>query len=94
MKTKFHFQAVPGAGPLYRQVAEYLKELIVSGDIAYGERLPSEQELAELLSVSRLTLRKGLSILIAQNLIFQTEDRSLLELYRCLFGKIVFSVNR
>ena len=71
MKNKFHFQAVQGAEPLYRQVAEYLKKLIVSGDISYGERLPSEQELAELLSVSRLTLRKGLSILIAQNLIFQ-----------------------
>lgn len=71
MKTNFNFQIKNSSDPLYRQVAEYLRSQIVSGKLAPGERLPPEQELAEHLSVSRLTLRKGLGILIAQNLITQ-----------------------
>lgn len=57
--------------PLYKQTADYLQKLILSGELQAGEQLPSEVDLAEQLGVSRLTLRKSLSILIAGGLIKQ-----------------------
>ena len=57
--------------PLYKQAADYLSGLIRSGQLKPGEMLPSEIKLAEELKISRLTLRKSLSILAAQGLISQ-----------------------
>ncbi len=48
---------------LYRQVADQMRGLIERGDFAPGSRLPSERELAELLAVSRPTVREALIVL-------------------------------
>jgi len=53
----------------YEQVADQLYELIVAGDLARGERLPSETVLAHEFGVSRATVREALRHLAAQNLI-------------------------
>ncbi len=53
----------------YEQVADQLRELITSGVLAPGERLPSESELARELGVSRATVREALRALAAQNLL-------------------------
>jgi GntR family transcriptional regulator, uxu operon transcriptional repressor len=45
---------------LYRQIADQLSTLIVSGEFAKGQRLPSERELAALLGVSRPSVREAL----------------------------------
>ncbi|MDS9466100.1 FadR/GntR family transcriptional regulator [Paracoccus sp. MBLB3053] len=44
----------------YRQVADQIMALVASQALAPGERLPSERDLAELLSVSRPSLREAL----------------------------------
>ncbi|WP_134678727.1 FadR/GntR family transcriptional regulator [Paracoccus ravus] len=44
----------------YRQVADQIMALVASQELAPGERLPSERDLAELLSVSRPSLREAL----------------------------------
>ncbi|MTH76142.1 FadR/GntR family transcriptional regulator [Paracoccus aestuariivivens] len=44
----------------YRQVADQIMALVATQALAPGERLPSERDLAELLSVSRPSLREAL----------------------------------
>ncbi len=50
----------PQRVPLSQQARLYLRELIEAGQYQPGERLPSQDELAAQLSVSRLTLRDAL----------------------------------
>ena len=54
------------------QVARHLRELIVTGDLPLGARLPSEEQLAESFGVSRATVREALRMLSAENLIETT----------------------
>ncbi len=53
----------------YEQVADQLRELILAGELARGERLPNETVLAQEFGVSRATVREALRLLAAQNLI-------------------------
>ena len=53
----------------YEQVYDQLRELITSGELKRGERLPNETVLAAEFGVSRGTVREALRILAAQNLI-------------------------
>jgi DNA-binding FadR family transcriptional regulator len=53
----------------YEQVADQLRDLIVSGRLARGERLPNETVLAREFGVSRATVREALRLLTAQSLI-------------------------
>ena len=53
----------------YEQVADQLRELIVTGTVPQGGRLPSETVLARDLGVSRTTVRGALRLLAAQGLI-------------------------
>lgn len=48
---------------LYRQVADQMRILIERGEFAPGSKLPAERELAELLAVSRPTVREALIVL-------------------------------
>jgi GntR family transcriptional repressor for pyruvate dehydrogenase complex len=50
------------------QVAEQMKELVLSGKWAPGEHLPSEGSLAEMFQVSRVTIRQGIHQLVALGL--------------------------
>lgn len=51
------------------QIANAIRESIISGALPVDERLPSESELAEQFNVSRPTVREALKRLAAQNLI-------------------------
>ena len=55
--------------PLYIKIAEGLIGQVESGDLAPGDRLPSERELSELLGVNRMTLRRALRVLEAQGIV-------------------------
>lgn len=48
---------------LYHQVADQMRSLIEQGKFAPGSKLPAERELAELLAVSRPTVREALIVL-------------------------------
>lgn len=45
--------------PMYRQVADQLKEAIARGDASPGERLPSIREMARDLNISVITVKRA-----------------------------------
>ncbi|MCH2115718.1 MAG: GntR family transcriptional regulator [Pirellulales bacterium] len=53
----------------YKQVADGLRKLILCGELAPGERLPTERELCQQFSASRITIRRALQILADEILI-------------------------
>jgi DNA-binding FadR family transcriptional regulator len=54
---------------LYRQIAEQLRLLMVSGEFALGSRLPAERDLAVQLGVSRPSVREALIALEVEGMI-------------------------
>lgn len=55
--------------PLYRQIKEEIAARIGSGRWAPGRRLPSENELVEMLGVSRMTINRALRELAGDGLL-------------------------
>ena len=51
------------------QIAQAIKDAIISGELIVDERLPSETELCDQFQVSRSTVREALKRLAAQSLI-------------------------
>lgn len=58
-----------GDGPLYQQLTERIRRAISEGDLAIGQRLPSERALAESLAVSRATVVTAYEALRAERLV-------------------------
>ena len=58
-----------GGGPLYLQIHRQIRELILSGDLPTGTRLPSERELATMLRVNRTTVSTAYQELFADGLV-------------------------
>jgi DNA-binding FadR family transcriptional regulator len=52
-----------------KQIAQRLREAILDGRLKVGERLPTEEELAQKYGVSRATIREALKRLAAQSLV-------------------------
>lgn len=57
--------------PLYIQIRASLKAQISQGLLAPGKKLPSEDELAAVYGVSRMTVRQGLASLIDDGLLYR-----------------------
>ncbi len=54
---------------LYRHIADQVAALIARGEFPPGSRLPAERELAQLLGVSRPSVREGLIALEVEGLV-------------------------
>ncbi len=61
--------------PLYYQLYKILKERIGKGEFGPGDFLPSENQLAALYDVSRLTVREALAELVKEGLIEKKKGR-------------------
>jgi GntR family transcriptional regulator len=57
------------ADPLYRRIAEDLRQRIASGELAPGTQLPTELELREQYQASRNTVRDAVKSLINRRLV-------------------------
>lgn len=61
--------------PLYYQISQILEKMITKGKIKPGEKLPSEEVLANEFEVSRPTVNKAISLLIRKSLVFQERGK-------------------
>lgn len=55
--------------PLYQQVATEIEFDILQGKYQPGEQLPTETELCDCFSVSKITIRQAVQILVKKNLV-------------------------
>lgn len=55
--------------PLYLQIHQQIRQLILTGDLPVGTRLPSERDLADMLEVNRTTVSKAYQELFADGLV-------------------------
>lgn len=61
--------------PLYYQIKTRLLEAIENGQLKPGDRVPSERELTERFSVSRMTARQALTELESQGYLFRVQGK-------------------
>lgn len=61
--------------PKYHQIREALSRQINAGFFSPGDKLPTEQRLAELYGVSRLTVRQAISQLSAEGIIRSVQGK-------------------
>ena len=55
--------------PVYIQIHNQIKKDIEAGKWKIGEKIPSERELAENFSVSRMTLRQAIQTLVDEGIL-------------------------
>ena len=58
-----------GHSQLTMQVVDHVRDLIASGELKPGDRLPPERELARKLKISRSSLRAGIGFLAAMGVL-------------------------
>ena len=63
--SEFHLDTTKNL-PLYRLLADQLRQWILTGVLAPGEKLPGSRELQKLLRVSAITIEGGLNILVEE----------------------------
>ena len=61
--------------PIYLQLAEQIKDMILNGDVSAGEALPSVRQLAVDYQVNPITVSKSYQILVDEELV--TKKRGL-----------------
>ena len=58
-----------GNKPMYRQIADALREKIRAGELKPGDALPTESSLQEAFNVSRVTVRQALKLLTEEQIV-------------------------
>ena len=57
--------------PIYVQIAEWLENEILFGNIVSDEKIYSQYQLAEMFSINPATAAKGLNILASENILYK-----------------------
>ncbi|PYZ94002.1 transcriptional regulator [Salipaludibacillus keqinensis] len=59
--------------PLYRQIANQMKEEITTERWTKGETIPTEAKLSELFNASRVTIRQAIKLLVQEGLLYKIQ---------------------
>lgn len=57
--------------PIFIQIAEQLEDAIFTGIYPEGEKVPSTNEIAALLSINPHTVLKGMNLLVEEGIIYK-----------------------
>lgn len=68
--------------PLYHQLYSLIKNYILDGSLHYGDKLPSEQDLADLFDVSRITVKRAVNELAAEHLVERARGKGTHVIYK------------
>lgn len=60
-----------GGAPLYGLVKRLVRNAVTAGELRDGDQIPSERDVAEALHISRVTVRKAFSDLVADGVLVQ-----------------------
>ena len=61
--------------PLYHQVYSVLKAAILDGSIPYDSQMPTEHQITDAFDVSRITAKRAMDELAAENLVTRTRGK-------------------
>ncbi|HKL12588.1 MAG TPA: GntR family transcriptional regulator [Halanaerobiales bacterium] len=61
--------------PIYYQLSKIFEDMIYSGELKPGEKLPPENKIATYFEISRMTVRKALSELIDDDLLYSEKGK-------------------
>lgn len=61
--------------PLYLQVSEWIRENVYKGDLGKGDRIPSENQIMDILKVSRGTVKKAVTMLVNEGMLVQVQGK-------------------
>jgi GntR family transcriptional regulator len=61
--------------PVYRQIADHLRQAIRDGQYGEGDALPSEAAMAETYGVTRMTARQAIEVLKTEGLVRSEHGR-------------------
>ena len=71
-----------GTGPIYQQLKDKLRKMILSGAIAEGEKLPSVRELAGELAINPNTIMRAYRELESEGYVYTIQGKG------CFAGKL------
>lgn len=63
------------SNPIYLQIVEDIKDLIIGGELKSGDPVSSEASLCRTYDTSRMTVRKGLAILANEGFIYSVPGK-------------------
>lgn len=66
----------PPKVPPFRRIANELRAEILRGDLAPGDRIPSQDQLEHRFDASRATVRKGVAVLAAEGLVTTSQGKA------------------
>lgn len=66
-----HRFEVNESAPLYLRLKSLVQDAIFKGDLKPGDSVPSERDIAELLDISRVTVRKAFAELVNEGVLLQ-----------------------
>ena len=71
--NEYQRQVAARRAPAYQHLRRTLQHAIENGSLTAGQALPGERELARLLALSRVTVRKAIAGLVADGLVTQRQ---------------------
>lgn len=69
--------------PLYHRIYSLLKSRILNGAINHGAQMPTEQQLSKAFEVSRITAKRAMDELAAENLIVRRRGKGSHVIHEC-----------
>ena len=72
----YELKKAPGV-PLYEALYRHLREDILTGKLAPGEKLPSKRALAQNLEVSKITVETAYNQLLSEGYLYAREKATL-----------------